>query len=169
MTDFDRALRFVVTHEGGLSVRSLEDDPGGRTMAGVTQRTWSAYRRDKPHLPADVADSTEEQRRELYRDMYWSGHPEAQAWPLSLVLFGARIQHGHWVRILQRSVGASDDGAWGPGTQAALDRALARYGAAGVARRVVVERCFYYAGLRNFGANRRGWAGRMAALLAEVV
>ena len=49
------------------------------------------------------------------------------------------------------------------------DRALARYGAAGVARRVVVERCFYYAGLRNFGANRRGWAGRMAALLAEVV
>jgi len=60
MSVFDRAIKYVLKHEGGL----VNDpaDPGGLTNRGITQR-------DYPHL--DIAHLTEAETIAIYRKDYW--------------------------------------------------------------------------------------------------
>lgn len=68
-SDFDRALSRVLVYEGGRS--DNPHDPGGRTNAGVTQRTYDAYRRSKGLPLQDVYLITSEERADIYRTLYW--------------------------------------------------------------------------------------------------
>lgn len=61
MADFDKAVKIILEHEGGLV--SDPDDPGGITKYGITAR-------DFPHL--DIKNLTIEQAKAIYRDKYWN-------------------------------------------------------------------------------------------------
>ncbi len=69
---------------------------------------------------------------------------------------------GNAVRILQRAVRAADDGAWGPLSQAALDRMERLNGHNDVLLRFLAYRFKFWADLQKFDVFGRGWTRRGA-------
>ncbi len=72
-TDFDKSLSIILEKEGGFSNRPPKEDPGGRTMRGITQTTYDNWRKknklgDGADWPEDVAQLNDSQIREFYRD-----------------------------------------------------------------------------------------------------
>ncbi len=82
---FQRAMKFVGKWEGGLA--NDPDDRGGRTMAGVTQGTYNAWRRQKGLPQQDVASSTPQERQQLYYENYYvasGAHRMSEPWALAM-------------------------------------------------------------------------------------
>lgn len=91
MTDYERALAFVLLWEGGRVDDKL--DKGGRTNKGITQRTYDGWKDDHKEPHADVWDIEDDEVMGIYRDTYW--WPAAKAeWPLNLVLFDSSVLFG---------------------------------------------------------------------------
>lgn len=66
---FQACLAFTLKWEGGKS--NDPHDPGGRTMEGVTQATYDAYRAKKVLRRRDVFTIEAAERDEIYRNEYW--------------------------------------------------------------------------------------------------
>ena len=121
-TRFQDALNFVMRWEGGLA--DHPNDPGGRTMKGVTQRTYDRWRADNGLPMRDVAQIEDAELEAIYEDGYWSrGRCDRLRAQLDLVQFDTGVNMGpnRAIKILQTSVGASPDGQFGPRTEAACD------------------------------------------------
>jgi hypothetical protein len=67
--NFQVCLAFALKYEGGRS--NDPRDPGGRTMEGVMQATYDAYRVKKGVGRADVYTISAAERDEIYRKEYW--------------------------------------------------------------------------------------------------
>ncbi|MGB8902004.1 MAG: glycosyl hydrolase 108 family protein [Methylocella sp.] len=67
--NFQACLAFTLKYEGGRS--NDPRDPGGRTMEGVTQATYNAYRDKKALVRKDVFTIEAAERDEIYRNEYW--------------------------------------------------------------------------------------------------
>lgn len=68
-SNFNKSLLLVLKHEGGYS--DHPKDKGGKTMKGVIQRVYNAYRQSKG-LPAQhVKLITDKEVREIYKVNYW--------------------------------------------------------------------------------------------------
>lgn len=84
MTDFDRALVFVLSKEGGY----VNDprDPGGETKFGISKKAY-------PDLT--IKNLTKEDAADIYRIDYWqkAGCQELE-WPLNLVVFDTAVNLG---------------------------------------------------------------------------
>jgi len=170
MSDFDRALAFILAREGGFV--DHPDDPGGATNQGVTQATYDRWRTERrvPHMP--VREITPGEVESIYHADYWQGVAESCPWPLSLAVMDTRVQHGKWAGILQRailSVGGElvADGAFGPASRRALTAIVEDGGAAELAVALVLERADYYRDLGHWVTFGRGWTARMVHLLDE--
>lgn len=89
--DFDRALGFLLTVEGG----KVDDpvDPGGRTAYGITQAKFAAFCSKTGAPPTDVWNIEPGEVEAIYREI-WDGEPGLLPWPLSLVHFDATVHHG---------------------------------------------------------------------------
>jgi lysozyme family protein len=154
---FDEAFDILIGHEGGYANDSR--DPGGETMWGVTARVARAdgYTDDMRALPRDRAKA-------IYRAKYWDA-VRADELPAGVrfAVFDAAVNSGvgQAVRWLQRSVGVGEDGAIGPMTLAASQRAD------GLRLAVVftAERLDFMTSLPTWGAFGRGWARRIASNL----
>lgn len=99
---FATALELTLSFEGGLS--DDPRDPGGRTMRGVTQRTFDRYLANIGAAPRDVATITDAELGQIYRSGYWDA-VGADALPpgLALVAFDCAVNHGprralEWLR-----------------------------------------------------------------------
>ena len=110
---------------------------------------------------------------EQFRDGYWSGPAACTPWPLSLVVFDSRVQHGRAVELIQRAACAlgaelATDNAWGPLTRAAVLCAVEEHGAPAVCAAVIRERLYHYGrqDRSTRGLFRDGWIARMCALAA---
>lgn len=68
-SDFDYAVREVLELEGKFS--DDPNDPGGRTMYGITQGLWDEYRDNRPDLPVDVAEISKQQAIQVYYEEFW--------------------------------------------------------------------------------------------------
>jgi lysozyme family protein len=82
--DFDKALRFVLSFEGGY----VNDprDPGGETRYGISKRA---------HPDVDIKNLTREQAAHIYYRSYWlPAGCQALPGPLALVHFDSGVQHG---------------------------------------------------------------------------
>jgi lysozyme family protein len=93
VSDFERALKFTLSWEGGYSHHHA--DPGGATMRGIIQTTYDSYRRSKSLERRPVRYITEAEVRDIYYSRYWvvSG-AHALPWPLSLTVFDAAVNMG---------------------------------------------------------------------------
>ncbi|NET36543.1 MAG: hypothetical protein F6K19_31700 [Cyanothece sp. SIO1E1] len=78
---FQTALDFTLEHEGTLA--DDEDDPGGRTMKGVTQKVYTQWRVDQGLKARDVADISDRELTQIYFTRYWR---EAQCYQYLPVL-----------------------------------------------------------------------------------
>lgn len=116
------ALPFVLQWEGGYV--NHPNDPGGATNKGVTQKVYDAWRERQGLAERDVRQLEESELHALYESGYWVP-PKCPALdtPLDLVQFDTAVNMGvgRAVRFMQKAVGATPDGAWGPGTQACVD------------------------------------------------
>lgn len=114
MSGFLIALPVTLGYEGGETT-----DTGGHTYNGVTQAVFDDYLKSQGKPTKTVTQMTEAERDHLYYTRYWiAAHCDALMWPLSMVHFDCAVNTGvaQAIKILQRAVGARDDGVWGTET-----------------------------------------------------
>jgi lysozyme family protein len=68
-SNFQKCLAFVLKYEGGKS--DDPRDPGGKTMEGITQRTYDAFLDKKGKPRRDVFEIPSSDRDEIYRTEFW--------------------------------------------------------------------------------------------------
>ena len=152
--NFDTSFDLLMIHEGGYS--NHRADPGGETMLGITKSVAAAngYTGDMAKLPVEVA-------KKIYKDQYWDKVkadelPEA----LKFHVFDAAVNSGttQAIKLLQRAVGAVDDGLLGPAT---LKAAKAVEGSVAAAR-YTGERLKFMTSLKVWPVFSVGWSRRLA-------
>jgi hypothetical protein len=90
---FPRALALVLQFEGGKSDKPT--DRGGRTAYGITHDTFDFYCDTHRQPRRDVFTITQAEVADIYHENYWNaGSCDALTWPLSLIHFDARVNHG---------------------------------------------------------------------------
>lgn len=169
MTDFARALPFILKAEGGYA--DDPDDPGGATNMGVTQRTYDAWLTALALEPAPVRQITQGEVAAIYEKNYWAAaHCDRMPWPLSLIHFDCAVNTGlvAAAKQLQRALELKDDGVLGPVT-------LARCAPAGPREcyRYLLERVWFYDSLDVKSPKLTrfltgAWLGRLRPLYREV-
>jgi len=85
--DFDRALTFVLKHEGGLV--DDKDDTGGLTNLGISIRAHPELSRE------EIKTLTPQKAGAIYRKSYWSPiSGDNLPWPLCLAVFDTAVNMG---------------------------------------------------------------------------
>lgn len=152
MSNFEKALAFVMKHEGGYV--DHPDDPGGKTKYGITEATARLY-----GYKGDMRDLSPDQATEIYRKGYWLPVFDQFAYEPALCLFDAAVNSGvpRSVRWLQEAVGVQVDGALGPKTLAAALRRDPKH----LALALSIVRLRFLTGLPTFDSFGRGWTRRI--------
>lgn len=119
-SNFDKAIVALLISEGGFV--NNPKDPGGMTNLGVTKTVWEGW---------TGHDATETTMRNLstsdvtplYRKKYWDA-VQGDNLPAGLdyCVFDTAVNSGagRSIKLLQRSIGVTEDGAIGPNTLAAI-------------------------------------------------
>ena len=118
MSDFDRALPYILKFEGGY----VNDpaDPGGATNMGITQREYTSWL-TRHNLPnKDVKNITMDEVKSIYEEDYWiaGSCDKLVLWPCNLAHFDACVNCGtkQAAKFLQKALRLPDDGIIGPKT-----------------------------------------------------
>lgn len=166
MIGFSAALAFVLAREGGRV--DDPDDRGGRTNMGVTQATYDRYRKNLGLPTKDVWEIEDNEVSGIYEGIWTTRGCDSLPWPLALAHFDACVNHGtvNAVRILQRAVGAKDDGVRGPMTNAAIRDAIGRLGPKGLTNHLLFKRLRFYFDISKGSQLKflRGWILRVILL-----
>jgi lysozyme family protein len=157
---FDTFIARVINTEGGYT-----DDPrdpgnwtGGKVNVGECKGTkFGIAAASFPHL--DIANLTLEQAEEIYRQEYWenpAGVPKAALYQL----LDAAVNHGTHAadKMLQRAVGVTDDGVWGPASAKAAEAMDPN----DILLRFLSQRLRYMTGCSAWPTYGAGWANRIA-------
>lgn len=167
-TPYQAALALTLGFERGYYDGSEARDPNP-TNFGVTQATYDLYRRARRLARRPVRDIERHEVEAIYLS-YWQGAAcDELPRRTALAVFDHSINAGPAtaVKVLQRAVGAVDDGAFGPKSRAALAAAVARHGDAGLAARVCWARLRYYVDLAKsprLAPNLLSWTHRVVVL-----
>jgi lysozyme family protein len=164
---YNDALAFVLRWEGGFV--NDPNDHGGRTMKGVTQRVYDAWRasQGKP-TGADVARISDAEVAAIYSDNYWKkALCNVLQSHIDMVQFDTAVNMGpnRAVKMLQQAVGVAPDGQFGQATQQACD---ACHPPDAVARYCSIREALYRRFAQAPGQDRflAGWLNRLNALRA---
>jgi lysozyme family protein len=155
--DFDAAFTALIGNEGGYSNNPA--DPGGETMWGVTARvarSWG-YTGAMKDLPLDTA-------KQIAKDSYWTPvHGDELPDGLRFDVFDTSYNLGvhEAIVLLQRSLGQTPDGFFGPKTQAAIIASNAEW----LRRAFDAARIDFYTQLPTWSDFGKGWVRRVAANL----
>lgn len=160
---------FILKMEGGY----VNDpaDPGGATLKGITQATYSAWRKAKGLEIRPVKLAIDAEISAIYLERYWrpAQCEKIQGFgleKLALAHFDCAVNMGvlRAIRTLQAALGTTEDGIWGPETEAALHHK----GEHATILNYLEERANYYHSLakrrpplRKF---LRGWLARLRHL-----
>jgi lysozyme family protein len=157
-SNFEDCLARVLASEGGFS--NHKADPGGMTNLGCTKAVWEEFV-GHPVSEADMRALTPADVAPLYRRKYWdrvSGDQLPKG--LDYAVFDAAINSGpgRAAKWLQQAVGATVDGAIGPGTLAAV--------AAKPVQTLIAQyndtRLQFLESLPTWGTFGKGWGNRIA-------
>lgn len=136
---FELGLGFVLQKEAGFV--DDPDDEGGATNKGVTQAVYDQYRKNRGLAARSVAEIEDHEVEEIYRVQYWYDLGDGLR-KVSIALFDTAVNSGRFQanNLLQRAVGAAEDGIIGIGTMQAIRSAPE---IAVVERFLAVRRVFY--------------------------
>ena len=150
MTPFERALEFVLLHEGGYVWD--EEDTGGETHYGISKRQYPL---------TDVKNLTMAQAGEIYKRDYYDAckcgeMPEA----IGFAVFDSAVNQGQGtaIRMLQTALRVKSDGFVGPQTL----QAVAAVKPADILPKFIARRAFAYAQTPNLVRFGVGWFTRLA-------
>jgi lysozyme family protein len=163
--NFDTAFHKLHGHEGDFT--DDHRDPGNWTggRIGVGELKGTKFGIAANTYPnEDIRGLTIERAKQIYRRDFWD-QVRAEELPAQLryPVFDAAVNSGvrQSIRWLQRAVGATDDGVFGPMTMLAVKQNNADV----VVRRLLSQRLRFMTGLSNWPAHGRGWARRIADLM----
>ncbi len=165
---FGQILPLVLKHEGGYA--NHPKDPGGATMKGVTQATYSSWRRRSGKPERSVKNITEAELRAIYRRDYWDKVKGDSLFAgVDYATFDAAVNSGpgRGARWLQKAVGAKADGAVGPNTLKAMKTTT--LSPAKIVKAICRTRRSFLQSLRTWSTFGRGWSRRVADVEAEGV
>lgn len=152
--DFDAAFTRLLGNEGGY-VNDARDT-GGETNFGVTKAVALAN-----GYTGAMADLPQATAKAIYYRSYWLPI-QADVLPADcrFDVFDAAVNSGcaQAIKWLQRAVGVTDDGVFGPATLAA---AKAEQGTV-IAARFNGQRLMFMTGLKTWSAFGGGWSRRIA-------
>lgn len=151
--NFDTAFDKLLGHEGGLS--NEPDDPGGLTRYGISHAAYPTE---------DIANLTLERAKTLAKRDYWGPAgcdvvPDAVRYPLFDLAYNSGV--GRAVRLLQRTVGETEDGIIGPRTLQAINS----MDPVRLAARLHGHRLMFLSETKLWPKFGRGWTRRVAAEL----
>lgn len=120
---FEPSLTRTLVYEGGKA--NNPKDPGGRTMRGVTQRVYDAYRRRRGLAVQDVWLIATDELQAIYRAQYWNViRGDDLPAGIGFAVFDGAVNSGcaQSAKWLQRALGLRADGVIGEKTiQVACD------------------------------------------------
>ena len=162
--DFDRAFEILVDpqHEGGYSVDPNDRGnwTGGQKGVGLLKGT--KYGVSAMSYPGeDIANLTLTRAKQIYaRDFWGPAGCDAVADIVKYQLFDLAVNAGPVtaIKMMQRAVGAVDDGILGPKTLQRLQSA----GDAWLLRRLQAAAIRHYTSLPTWPAYGKGWVSRLA-------
>ena len=165
--NFPEALAHTLRFEGGWA--NHPNDPGGATMKGVTHKTYARYLgRDVSH--DELRAIPDEHLADIYRRHYWDAcRCDELPAGLDLAVFDTAVNTGpaQAVRLLQRIIGVSADGAIGPKTIAAINDYVVTHGLHTLIEAYTEARQGFYRLLPTYVHFGEGWRKR-ADHLADV-
>lgn len=162
------AIKGILEREG--SYVNHPADRGGPTNHGITQGALTAYL-GRAATIADVRDLTIETAANIYVKNYWvkPGFDRLIIPPSTQeLLFDMSVNHGpdNATKMLQRAVGALDDGDIGPKTRAAIA------GTENITARLIAERVSFYGRIITNHPDQApfaaGWANRSAEFIRRL-
>ena len=162
---YAQALAFVLKWEGLFSDNKA--DPGGRTMKGITQKTYDSYLALNGQHSKDVKNISDNEVADIYSVHYWhAAHCPQLPADLAPCVFNCAVNSGvdRAIKLLQRTLGVKEDGQVGPVTLAACKPGLA-------ARYLDVHEQFYRSLVSNkpsLGVFLTGWINRLNSLRAAL-
>ncbi len=165
------AFAALLGNEGGFTndARDSGNWTGGAVGKGRLVGTrWGISAAAYPTL--DIANLTQAQAADIYLASYWlAARCDLMPDGLALLMFDAAVNNGvkRAVGFLQLAIGAKADGAFGPGTAAALSRALGN-GSPDRVRALRIEfqaqRLEFMAALATWQTYGLGWARRLVRM-----
>lgn len=159
-SNYRDCLAFVLQWEGGYSDHPA--DPGGATMKGITQHTYSQWL-GRPASKSELKAIPQDHVEAIYKRDYWDA-VKGDDLPagLDLVAFDAAVNSGvsRGAKWLQRALGVKDDGRIGAVSLAATGRKPA----ADVIEDACDIRLAFLKGLRTWKDFGRGWERRVTDL-----
>lgn len=161
--NWDEALKHILHWEGGYV--NHKDDPGGMTNLGVTKRVWEEWS-GKPATEADMRGLTPAMVAPLYKKRYWDairGDDLPSGLDLCVVDCAVNAGPGRAARFLQQAVGATVDGAIGPGTL----KAVASQDPKTTIEKFCDLREAHYKSLSTYATFGKGWMRRLDTTEAE--
>jgi lysozyme family protein len=155
------AMQLVLAHEGGLA--DHPKDPGGRTMKGVTQKVYDAYRTLRGLPLRDVALINDQELNDIYDTQYWD-RAACDSLPAGLdyAVFDYSVNSGvgRAIKDLQKCVGAAQDGVMGNGTLTKVVDAMAM-DEEGFIAQYIATRVSFLRGLKTWKTFGIGWLRRV--------
>ena len=155
--NWQKCLETILHHEGGYV--NHPKDPGGETNLGVTKRVYEEWGGTK-----DMKDLTVEDVSPIYKKNYWDrvkGDELPAGLDLCVFDFGVNAGTGRAAKYLQNLVGATADGAIGPGTLRSVNAYVQVEGLAQTIDEYQRARQGYYEQLSTFETFGRGWTRRV--------
>jgi lysozyme family protein len=161
--NFPAALNALLKHEGGYV--NHPSDPGGMTNLGVTKRVWEewvGHEVDEKQMRA----LTPELVAPLYKKKYWDkvcGDELPTGLDLAVFDLAVNSGPGRAAKMLQKTLGVTQDGAIGPQTLAKAvnvdsSKLIADYNA---------ERLAFLQALPTWGTFGKGWGRRVAEVTEQ--
>lgn len=120
-SNFAKSLSLILEEEGGWS--DHPDDKGGATMNGITIATYSAWLK-RPATKDELRNIPKHHIHEIYYKNYWlAAHCHKMPAGLDFMVFDMAVNFGvsAAVKNLQRTLGLTQDGKFGPVSQKAVD------------------------------------------------
>lgn len=127
MADFEQAFMPMLKHEGFPGYVNDPNDHGGETIAGISRKYWPGASvwvlvdamKSRPDFPQCLKRSAEllPLVKDFYRRNFWHiDFTSLKSQELATWLFDKRVNMGlkQPIKFLQRALGLSDDGIFGP-------------------------------------------------------
>lgn len=151
--NFDIAFDRLMGAEGGYV--HDPNDPGGETNWGISKRSYPSV---------NIKALTRDGAKEIYRRDFWTRiHADELHDGVAFQTFDFAVNSGieTAVRMLQRAVGAVEDGHWGPKSRAAS----VAMSESDTIMRLCAFRLRFMTMLSNWPSASRGWARRISSNL----
>jgi lysozyme family protein len=168
MDNFDRCFAFTLAAEAGFT--NNPGDPGNWTGGAVGQGLLKGTKfgvSAAAYPGLDIANLTQEQAAGIYRRDYFAPlQGDELALPVAMVAFDGAVNAGlrRAVGWLQQAAGLAADGALGPQTLVALNKAEPLV----LAREALARRLEFYTHTPGWSQFGLGWTRRVIALAVAI-